>query len=29
MRSWDNLEIFENKSAHKIKETVKRLASSL
>ena len=29
MRSWDNLEIFENKSAYKIKETVKRLASSL
>ena len=29
MRSWDNLEIFENKSAHKIKETVKRLVSSL
>jgi tRNA dimethylallyltransferase len=29
MRSWHNLEIFENKSAHKIKETVKRLASSL
>ena len=29
MRSWDNLEIFENKSAYKIKETVKRLVSSL
>lgn len=29
MRSWDNLEIFENKSAYKIKETVKRLASCL
>tara|TARA_B100001287_G_scaffold130599_1_gene110031 strand:+ start:270 stop:1214 length:945 start_codon:yes stop_codon:yes gene_type:complete len=29
MRSWDNLEIFENKSAYKIKEIVKRLVSSL
>ena len=29
MRSWENLEIFENKSAHKIKETVKRLVTSL
>ena len=29
MRSWNNLEIFENKSAYKIKENVKRLASSL
>ncbi len=29
MRSWDNLEMFENKSAYKIKETVKRLVSSL
>ena len=29
MRSWDNLEIFENKSAYKIKENIKRLVSSL
>ena len=29
MRSWNNLEIFEKKSAYKIKENVKRLASSL
>ena len=29
MRSWDNLEIFENKSAYKIKETIKRLVSPL
>ena len=29
MRSWSNLEIFENKSTYKIKEIVKRLISSL
>ena len=29
MRSWSNLEIFENKSNYKIKEIVKRLISSL
>jgi tRNA dimethylallyltransferase len=29
MRSWDNLDIVDNKSAYKIKESIKSLASSL
>ena len=29
MRSWDNLDVVDNKSAYKIKESIKSLASSL